>query len=707
MDPVTSEQARGEELDARTDLFSFGVVLYEMTTGQRPFQGNTTAVVFDAILNQVPVSPVRLRSDLPPELERIINKALEKDRDVRCQTASELRADLKRLRRDLGSGKTAPVAGVAEAGRSQVRQRRWLVRLFGSLTVLLAGLIAAWFLVRGPQRLPDIKLQRLTANSAERPVFGAVISPDGKYLAWSDAIGIHLTLIATGDTHVIARPKTATADDTLIPVAWFPDGTRLVANSERPTPEGLRTAIWVVPVLGGPANTLRANGLAGAISPDGTKIAFLSGGDNLDQEIWAMGAGGEDAHKIASAEGKSTFFSLHWSPDSKRIGYVRSVPGRDTEVHVIESRGLEGRTSTAVLNLGNLTDFCWLPTGRIVYPVSEPPPNNRDANLWQVQVDPQTGQPRSKPSRITSLPDFSFDLFSVSADGKRIAFQKTSNQANVYVARRLAGGTRLESPRRLTVDEQVDSLYAWMPDSKALLFLSNRNGSLGIFKQALDEELAEPVVVTQEDIWLTRVSSDGSWILYMSQANGRLMRVPISGGAPQLVLEAKGTWNFDCARAPSKLCMIVEGSVDHKEATFTSFDPVRGRGRELFRLPLQHATSFQSALAPDGSGVTVLEVPGGKSIQLFSITGQHERDINLKGWSGLGVDWDLGGNALIVPANSAKEASLLRVDLAGNVQVLWTQKGSNGLWGLPSPDGRYLAILDWVTNRNIWMAENF
>jgi len=246
-----------------------------------------------------------------------------------------------------------------------------------------------------------------------------------------------------------------------------------------------------------------------------------------------------------------------------------------------------------------------------------------------------------------------------------------------------------------------------MPDSKALLFLSNRNGSLGIFKQALDEELAEPVVVTQEDIWLTRVSSDGSWILYMSQANGRLMRVPISGGAPQLVLEAKGTWNFDCARAPSKLCMIVEGSVDHKEATFTSFDPVRGRGRELFRLPLQHATSFQSALAPDGSGVTVLEVPGGKSIQLFSITGQHERDINLKGWSGLGVDWDLGGNALIVPANSAKEASLLRVDLAGNVQVLWTQKGSNGLWGLPSPDGRYLAILDWVTNRNIWMAENF
>jgi len=706
---MSPEQARGEELDARTDLFSFGVVLYEMTTGQGPFRGDTPAVVFDATLNKVPVPPARLNPELPAEVERIIQKALEKDREVRYQHASELRADLKRLRRDLESGKTMPSANIASTGRSHGHKPRRFVRLAGTLSVLFGGLIATWFMVRGPQRLPDLKLQRLTANSAERPVLGAVISPDGKYLAWSDALGIHLTLIATGDAHVIAKPKTLAADDDWIPVAWFPDGTRLVANSLKPTPDGRRTTIWIVPALGGPASPLRDDGLAEAISPDGARIAFLSGGGNLDREIWVMGARGGDAHNIATAEGKSLFAHVHWSPHNQRIGDVRVVP--QTGEYLIESRDVESRKSTVVLHgSGDPIDFCWLSSGRVVYPASEPPPNNQDANLWQVQVDPQTGRQQSKPGRITNWPSSSFYGFSVSADGKRIAFQKQSGQGNVYLGRRQAGGTRLESPRRLTVDEHVDFPSAWMPDSKAILFLSYRSGRGGIFKQPLDEESAEPVVLAPEDIFLARVSSDGSWILYLSQANGRLMRVPISGGAPQLVLEAKGTMNFDCARAPSTLCMILESSADLKELVFTSFDPVRGRGRELFRLPVEHDTDcgcFQSALAPDGSSVAIGEYLG-KSIQLFSITGQHQRDITPKGLNKLGnLDWDLGSKALLVSSISQTGASLLRVDLAGNVQVLWTQNGSIGTFGIPSPDGRYLALGGGTSDRNVWMAEGF
>jgi len=211
---MSPEQARGEELDARTDLFSFGALLYEMATGRQPFTGNTSAIIFDAILNKPPTSPVRFNPDLPAQLESVINKCLEKDRSLRYQTAADLRADLQRLKRDTQSSKIAAVSGpITVAGEeSKARNRNWPMLAAGLaavavVAVLVVGYVAGWFTPERPYSQVDLKPQQLTANSSEDPVAVTSISPEGKYLLYADLEGLHLRLIATGETQSLPIPE--------------------------------------------------------------------------------------------------------------------------------------------------------------------------------------------------------------------------------------------------------------------------------------------------------------------------------------------------------------------------------------------------------------------------------------------------------------------------------------------------------------------
>jgi dipeptidyl aminopeptidase/acylaminoacyl peptidase len=320
---------------------------------------------------------------------------LEKDRDLRYQSAAEIRADLKRLRRDAIS---VPVA-TAETSVSRQAQalRRWLLRLAATM-LLLASAGLGWFVfhrISAPAR--QLSERQLTTNSSESPIAAAAISPDGRYLAYTAGSGIDLKHIDSGRVYSISAPE----DSYVSRLSWFPDGTKLLAAGTPRNPNV--SGLWVISILGGPPRKLRDNVARASVSPDGSQIAFVSG----DKGIWLMNADGEEPRRILVAPEADSFVSAGLLPGRQRILYgrfhfVREELNRGLPRVSVESCDLQGGQVEVLLAEPGLRGGVRLPDGRFIYSISEPFIRPVEASLWEIKTDNHTGRALGKPRRITT-----------------------------------------------------------------------------------------------------------------------------------------------------------------------------------------------------------------------------------------------------------------------------------------------------------------
>jgi serine/threonine protein kinase/Tol biopolymer transport system component len=457
---MSPEQVRVKELDARTDLFSFGGVLYEMATGQLPFRGESSGVIFDGIMNRAPVPPLRLNPDLPPKLEDIVNKALEKDRDLRYQHASEMRADLKRLKRETESGRafaeassagtSAPVqpgysasgaAGTqasssasASSGSVLVAEaRRHKGKLVGAGVAMLMLTIAAAF---GVYKLLNKNTPAIdTRNISIRPitehgqvVFFASISGDGRLVAYGRHEGersLRVKQVATGSEVTVVPPQAGLFG----PGATFtPDGNYLYYTHDDPA-NGNNMNVYAVPALGGASRQIVSDVASTvAFSPDGKRMVYWRMiVDKDEDQVLVANTDGSDETVIfrhgAGMEGLRG--NPSWSAAGDMIAVSAVTLGKSSigEILVLTPQGKLVKSFTLPMFVEALA---WLPNASGLFFIGA---EKSTGTRYQIWFQPY---PAGEPFKITN--DLSqYMSLSVTADGKSFVSAQGRPQATIYV----------------------------------------------------------------------------------------------------------------------------------------------------------------------------------------------------------------------------------------------------------------------------------
>ena len=701
---MSPEQVRGEKLDSRTDLFSFGLILFEMATGRRPFGGDTAMIVHDAILH-LTLPPAReLNPQLPVRLQEIIRKALEKDRATRYQTAAEMLAELKST---LKAIQAAPPASIEASPAPGVRSMLPIgIFIGGGLLLMLGAIGFLWWKYSQPSPHVEIKERKLTTSSSDNPIVGPQISGDGKYLAFGDNFGLHVRSLESGETRDIPNPAQFGDAHVSWSIHWFPDSTRFLAVSQSGEENSAGVITWEASVMGGVLHKVREDAGAWGVSPDGSSVA---GTDGRGRQLWVMDADGRNPRQLLDAGENGYVIGVRWSPDGTKLLYQKrdESPRRSIEI-----RDVKSGDSHVVLSNPQLHGLYWLRDGRVVY-VLEEDTEGETCNYWVARIDQQTGAFASNARQLTHYSGFCVEDISATADSKKLVFTKRSNSAAVYVADVEAGGTRITPPRHLSLTEGMEWPNGWTADSREVFFTSNRDGKWGIYRQPLSGGAAQPVLVEKsQDFGFPRPSPDGRWLLIERESPGSvgsthhdLLRVPVTGGPEELI--ARDIRDGASCAAPSiQLCAYAKE--ENNELIFTSFDPQLKQRRELgrFKMDPNFKGFYGWMLSPDATRIAIMQPNTGNIYQL-NLKTQALQHIIVKHWDNLvGMDWAANGKGFFM-TSLQPGAVLLHIDLHGNGHVLWEPHGVQRLWALPSPDGKHVAMPFFADNVNVWMMENF
>jgi Tol biopolymer transport system component len=585
---MSPEQARGEELDARTDLFSFGAVLYEMATGRQPFTGNTSAVIFTAILTQAPTSPVGLNPDCPAELEHIINKALEKDRETRYQTASDLCADLKRLKRHTDTGLSSLGAGLLPAPLPPASEgipaphphgvpvRRWLPALTGAVIVAVAFV---GYLLTRPLPVPHVSnYVQLTHDGEPKELVGT----DGSRLYFR--LGnrtrwrIAQMSISGGEPGVISTPS-----QTMDPFSVSPDGSAILVSDWQEIGRG---PLWSLPVLGGSPRRLgdTIGTIGGAWSPDGQTLVYVNGSD-----LFVAKSDGTESHKLISVAGVPSAPS--WSPDGSELQFtVQDTKTGASSLWEVSAQG--SNLHRLFVGWHDTPDECcgtWTPDGRYFVFQSQ----------GQIWASPETGgflhRPSRTPVQLTSSP-LSLSAPLPGKDGKKL-----------FVVGQTSRGTLVRYDSKVGhflpfLSGISAEFLAFSRDGRWVAYVTYPQGVLWRSKPDGSEpsQLTYPPLHPVEPRW----SPDGKQIVFHSALPGKREKIytvsPEGGSAQQLLPDEQHDpdWSADGGE------VVFAGDWGDTESTVRVLDLVT---HQVSALPGSRGL-FSPAWSRDGRYIAALHI---------------------------------------------------------------------------------------------------